>query len=284
MRPVPLAVLSSLLLGWSIVIGTVAAKAIPPLWMIALVYLVSFLVLLVFAPRPPRSLMRERAFLLVLLFRGILSPIFFITGFSLTLGIRAAFIVLLEPALVLAVGVALGKAAASRKEAALLLLLLGGSYLFVTGGALVWSSLLLGDVLVLLGLLCTALSYYPAARLSQRPGPLPTMLAVNGVAAVLFLAGALLAVPFAVPAGETLLLLGLFILFGPLLGIFLWYRSLRELRPWIVAALLTVQALASALLAFFWLGQTLGLLQLGGGIIMLVAAAGIARLQQRVAS
>ena len=61
------------------------------------------------------------------------------------------------------------------------------------------------------------------------------------------------------------------------LGLFLWFKSLKSVKPWVVASILSLEPIAGALLAFFWLGQILSLIQILGGAIMIAVTYFIAR-------
>jgi len=279
-KAVSFSFLSAMFLGWSIVIGTVVAKVLPPVAFIAVAYVASFFFIVVlssFSKKPfqGKEIIRlfKRDFLILFLFRGILGSIFFIYGFSLTTGVRASFIPLIEPAFVLFFSWMVGKEAVRRKKISLLALLVLGSYLFITNGASIFDQLFWGDLLIMIGVLCYSASYLPAAKISEKVNPQSIMAMVNGLSGLFFL---FVGFPFlgalaSLTKFDAFLLLA-FIITGPVVGIFLWYKAMKVIAPWVVSSLLTIQVLAGALLAFFWLGQILLPLQLAGGMLMLLSA------------
>jgi len=277
------AFVSAIALGCSIPIGTVIAKSFHPLSLIFFVYAISFLLLgaIMLITRKPLQFQKlkthKKDFLSILLTRGILGVILFIYGFSLTLGMRASFIVLLEPAVVILFSRIFKRDSLLRKDLILVLFLILGSYLFITNGFINFDSLAIGDLLIIGGLTLYAYSYLPAAKLSKKVNIQTIMLFIYGISSIFFLT---ISIPYlqSIPLDlNNYVLLLAFILTGTLVGIFLWYTALKTVRPWVLASLLTTQVLAGALLAFFWLSQALSIIQLVGAAIMLLSAFFISR-------
>ena len=284
-RGLGFALIATIGFGTTLVMGTLIARMMHPLVFSFLVTGATFAALsIVLAatgkPFETRKLLtvHRKDFLQLLLTRGIVGGVLITFAFSLTIGIRAAFLPLVEPLFVTLVSVVAAKEHISAKKCVLLLALVFGGYLFVTSGAFIFDQLTLGDLLLVAAIAFFSLSYLPTSRLSKKAGPLSVIALMNGLSALFY---GVVAVPFfgslAALSLADYAFLGVFIFLGPLAGVLLWFSSLKTVKPWVTASMMTLQSIVGGLLAFFWLGQTLFGMQLVGALVMLVSVFFIAQ-------
>ena len=99
------------------------------------------------------------------------------------------------------------------------------------------------------------------------------MTAASNIAGGLFLL--LIAIIFSVSVAVSVDALAL--IFGSVItyytiGLILWFEALKIISAWKVSALLSIGPIAGGALAFFWLGESLNLIQIIGAITILLAS------------
>ena len=211
--------------------------------------------------------------------RGVIGTILLITGFSLVPPIRAVFLVRLEPVLVFIISIIILREQPKFRKIALLIVLLFGALIFTTNGTFnIFTEITTGDLLIIGALVFLAYSYIPSSSLSKKINSNTITIVTNLVAAVIFLPILILFTPsFAsIEINSFYLILAYTITFY-VLGLFLWFRALKQTKPWIVSSVLSLEPISGALLAFFWLGQTLLSIQFIGAAIMVVTTYFISR-------
>jgi drug/metabolite transporter (DMT)-like permease len=138
-------------------------------------------------------------------------------------------------------------------------------------------------LLILVATIIAASTYRDGARLSQTLGSFAasgiTTLAGSCLAAILFIL-----VPNSWP--ESLWHSGSAFFFGHVLLFYvlsmpLWYKAIASVKGWMVSALRAVGPLAGLPLAAVLLGERLDMVQLIGGVVVILTSAAIARLQKR---
>ena len=285
-------VLAAGLSSFFIIMGTVIAsavtKTIHPLVLIVLAYGVSMLFYLIFFLRGDlhvRKLLREFPLdtIKVIILRSVIGQILIVYGFSLTLAIRAVFMTRLEPLFVFMFSVLLIGERIRRRKVALLFVLIFGAFLISTGGDLsAFSSLMLGDLLIAFSLIFLAYSYIPSSRIMKKINTQTLTAFSNFIAMLITIPIALLLLPisaFQVSLNSWVLII-LYALFFYFLGLMLWFKAFEKAKPWVIASMLALAPIWGSLVSFFWLGQTLSLIQLLGGAIIILTTLAIIREKQ----
>jgi drug/metabolite transporter (DMT)-like permease len=276
---VSLGLASGVFIGLSVVILSYVTKTVHPLVFMTISPIISLPFLaaisLFLKGQGLRTTIRnhKKDFLTVFFERFLVAGLVMTFGFSLTLAIRAVFITQLESAFVFAWSALLLKESVRKSKLFMIATLIIGAFLVTTEGNLnVFESVMLGDLLIITALVLLSHSYIPSARFVNanliRLSMWFTLLSTPFFAAL-----ALIFLPvsaFYVSAYNLILVAMASILFN-VIGLPLWFISLRKLKPWVVASSLIVQTLSGAVLSFFWLGQTLSPVQMVGGIIILVS-------------
>lgn len=276
-----LCMLTGAIVGPSIVIMSQVTKTVHPFVYITIstALALPFIIALSFLFRGEGlrgTIAKRRAdFFKVLTGRFIIASGLLMTfGASLTLGIRAVFLVQLEPVFVLAWSAMLLKEKVSRFKAALSALLLIGAFILTTGGDVsVLSTVLIGDLMIIAALALLSHSYLVSARLMERANPMRLYAGFSAMALLVFALLALATLPmqaFAVSAPSLALIAAASLLFN-IIGFPMWLVMLKRVRPWVLASAMMVQTLAGAALSYLWLGQTLLPLQVVGGAIILIS-------------
>ena len=277
--------ISTVFLAFSIVIGATAAKVIHPLILITLSSLLSivflFLLSKIFKEKVElgKLLDYKKDLFSLVVSRSFIGTLLLIVGFSMVAAVRVVFLVRLEPILVFIISVVLLKEKAKFRKVGLLLLLLFGALIFTTDGSFdVLTKITAGDLIIILALLFLAYSYIPSSKLSKKVNPTTLTVGANILPIFVFLPLALIFVPNQILLDtNSIYLILVYTITFYVLGLFLWFKSLKSVKPWVVASILSLEPIAGALLAFFWLGQILSLIQILGGAIMIAVTYFIAR-------
>jgi len=277
--------ISTVFLAFSIVIGATAAKIVHPLVLAGLASLLSVVFLFVLSKIAREKIELKKLFtyrkdmLLLVITRSLIGTLLLIVGFSMVAAVRVVFLVRLEPILVFVISVFLLKEKIKVRKIGLLIVLLFGALVFTTDGSFdILAKITIGDLIVVLALLFLAYSYIPSSKLSKKVNSSTLTIGANLLPIFVFLILALFFVPSQIilDANSIYLILVYTVTFY-VLGLFLWFKALKSVKPWIVASILSLEPIAGALLAFFWLGQILSVVQVVGGAIMIIATYFIAR-------
>lgn len=205
--------------------------------------------------------------------RVVIGGIVLFFGFKYTTAIKALFLLRLEPIFIILIGYIVLKEMISKKQLVLILILLFGAFLLSTAGDVsLFKEYQIGDLLVISSLALFAYSYIPAKKLSQKVNPINSAFITSILGGLILIPIALTLTPissFYLSSHGIFLLLG-YVLFLCLLGIVLWYKSLETVRPWVVGSILSIGTVIGSLFAYFWLGETLNIVQIiGAGIILI---------------
>lgn len=221
----------------------------------------------------------RRDIISVVAIRQIIGWAVFVIGLTFTDVIKAIFFTKVEPYFVLLIHWIVYKEKVKRKHLLLLAVHIFGAILLSTGGKSIgFGKAQLGDLLVVISMACASLSYIPATRLSKRMGAIK----INAIS--LFTAG-MVFLPFMLffvtPAGWAntrglVYIVGYAVLFY-VIGLTLWFASLKTVKGWIVSSLRALGPLIGAPFAYFLLGESLTAIQLLGGVIVLGTSFLIAR-------
>lgn len=278
-KDILIGITSGVFIGFSIVIMSFVTKTVHPFVYatISTLFSLPFLLIMSFffggLGLKDIILYNRRDFIAVFMERAVLGGLLLTFGVSMTLAIRAVFMVQLEPVFVFAWSVLLLKEKVRKSKLFLIATLILGAFLITTGGALnIFGSVFLGDALVILSLVMLSHSYILSARLMKTANPMKLNLGFGLMGLPLFALLSVLFLPvtaFFINFDYLLLIVIASILFN-VTGLPLWLFSLKRLKPWILASALVMQTIAGAALSFLWLGQTLSVVQLiGGGVILI---------------
>jgi len=279
--------ISTVFLAFSIVIGATAAKIIHPLILITLSSILSIMFLFFLSKIFKEKIELRKLFsykkdlFSLVISRSLIGTFLLIIGFSMVAAVRVVFLVRLEPILVFIISVVILKEKIKVRKVGLLLLLLFGALVFTTDGSFdVLTTITPGDLIVVLALLFLAYSYIPSSKLSKRMNPITLTIGTNILPVFVFLPLTLIFIPNQIflDTNSIYLVLAYTITFY-VLGLFLWFKSLKNVKPWVVASILSLEPIAGAVLAFLWLEQTLSFVQLLGAAIMVVTTFFISKQQ-----
>jgi len=213
------------------------------------------------------------------LLRPLLGVTIFAFGLSMTSAIKAIFFTKMEPYFVLGWYWILKKEKLHKKYLILLAIHLTGAILLSTGGNFGGlGKAQLGDLLVVAAMGFFSLSYIYGTRLSQKIGAKISNSLTMGIAGMLLLPFALIFSPAVVWTFSLgwKYLIAYVILFN-VIGLTLWFASLKTVKGWIVSALRSLGPIVGAPIAWILLGETLSIMQIFGGLIVLITSALIAR-------
>lgn len=270
-----LALYSAILIGFSIVLQTQAAKLAQPILVATYALLISAAILLVMAKLGNKKLTAinklkgSADFWKITLSRNVFGTILLLYGLSLTTSINSLVILRLEPAFVILFGYALLKEKLKPKEILYVIATIIGAVLVSTSGNLSFGSAQTGDLLVFSSLLFLGYSYIPSRRIMQKTDPLILTAYSNLFGGIILLAlSAILVKNLSMPTNALLLTMGSVITFY-VIGMYLWFEALKLTKAWIVASLLSIAPIAGGALSFLWLGESLNTVQLIGAILII---------------
>lgn len=276
-REVVIALVAAACFGIGTVFGPVALKSMPYFLWIAGVSLVAALLLIVSSLLMKERLQFEkimeekRNWLEVFISRYFLGTLVIAAGFSLTSATNALVLFRTEPAFVVLISCLIFKEKAKARELALVAMAIAGSVLFVLAGSGDFTSVSIGDLLIIVSMVFMAYSYFPSKRILRKMNSVT--LNFSGSAAM----GAL-ALPLVFVFGESVSVsqenmanVFLYSLLVLVLGGVLFYISLKKLRAWVLSTILTLNTLIGGVFAYLWLGESLNALQLVGAGVLIVS-------------
>lgn len=279
-----IAALSTVFIGTSLVIGSVVSKNVNIVVMTFLLYILAipFIFILGLMQKFQMKMLFLRFpkdFVHIFIFRTLISQLLILYGLSLTIAIRAAFITRLEPVFVFIFSVLLIKEKVMLRKVSLILILILGAFLLITNGSLnIFDEILSGDIILIIALIFLAYTYMPSARIMKDINTTTLLLSLyTMVVIILFPVVLLFFQPqFAMSMSDFILILAYSLTFH-VFGITLWLTALKEVKPWVVASMLSLTPIIASTIAFFWLGQYLMPMQILGGIIIILATFFIGR-------
>ena len=272
-----LAVFSAIFIGINIVFANAAAKMADPILIAMYSAIIASLILsaLMFVKKRKFSSFYEMGksqdFWKIVVSRNIIGSIIFIYGISMTTAVNSLIIVRLEPILVVLFGYALLNEKIRRRDLFYVLMMILGAVFVSTGGNFAeLGATNAGDALVLLSLVALGYSYIPSRRMMKKVGAIELNTFSSIVGAVALIAVSLTVSRTLTISQNALLLIFASTIFYSLLGLTLWFKALESVHAWKVAALLSIGPIAGGALAFFWLGESLNVVQAIGAVMVLV--------------
>lgn len=280
------AIISSLLNSISTILRSVAVKTLGPFAVLSFGSLLGAFLLILFSliKKQKFSLSHLKHnfgdFLFLILTRSILGDLVFVFGLGLTLGVKAILFTKIEPYFVLFWYWILRKEKVTANQLILLTIHIGGAILLSTGGSFTGvKSAQVGDLLIILAMGLFSLSYFPAKKVAVKIGATQTNSLTLLISGIFFLPFAFL---FSNPQtfdfftkGWAYLVLSTIIF--TVVGLTLWFASLKSVKGWIVSALRSLGPIVGLPFAYFLFGEKLSGAQLLGGLIVLSTSFLIAR-------
>ena len=281
-RGILLAFISAIFIGFAYPFNAVVVRAVGPLLTAVIVGFLTTILFTAWLKLTGKKLMFKemlkkyrKEVLSISVLRMSIGVILLFFGLKLSTATNAGFLSRFEPLFVLLIGAILLKRKLSLRSLALTSVILIGAFLMSTGGSIAtFSQAQLGDIMLAAAVFFFAYVYFPSAKLSRKFGPLR-------VIALTALIGSFVVLPFMLaftsfePIEITNHLIYSFIgymISFPIVGFILWYKALETIKEWIVSMILSIAAVSSAILAYFWLGEVLGTIQMLGAGVILVAS------------
>lgn len=276
------AFLAAIFIGISIVFGAQAAKVINPLILACLASIISSIILYSFMKITSKKIQIiksvkkfPKAIFSIIILRVLIGSILLMCGLRLTSAMKAGFMLRVEPLFVLIIAFLFLGQKIKFKNILMIIILLSGAFLLSTGGNIdLLASSQLGDVLIIMALIFFAYTYIPGKKLANSIGPLAVNIITNLIGGLILLAFILMIFPlnlFLLSNWAILMFIGYVVSFY-IIGLTLWYNSLKKIKGWVVSYILSISALTSAVIAYLWLGQTLSHIQIIGAIIILISS------------
>jgi len=278
------AILSPLFSSTATVFQTEAAKLLTPLVVVSIGGILGsitlFLMVKISGERIDGKTLRKnwKDLVSMTMLRPLFGGLVFAYGLSMTNAIKAVFFTKVEPYFVLGWHWFLLKEKIQKRHLILLAVHVIGAIILSTGGRLEVGKTQMGDFLIVVAMGLYSLSYIYGNRLARNIGAIKTNALTLGITGLVVLPFALLLSESSVwtnSTGWTYLIL--YIVLFNVIGLTLWYASLKSVKGWIVAALRSLGPLVGVPLAWFLFGETLTVTQMIGGIIVLITSALIAK-------
>lgn len=280
-----LAILSPLFSSVATILFSSATKSLTPLFAASMGSIIGTLILLIsfiaFKEEINATKIKKNFHDLaaMVLTRGILGSALAAIGLSMTSGIKGVFFAKMEPYFVLGWHWFFFREKIQKSHLVLLIFHLIGAIILSTGGRFTsFGRGQLGDLLIVLAMLMYALSYIFGRRLSNNLGSKVPNIITSGVGGLIIFPVSLFFISSSVvhsPIGWTHLILSSILFY--VFALTFWFTSLRTVKGWIVSALRAIGPIAGAPFAYFFFGETLSVIQLIGGAIVLTTSALIAR-------
>lgn len=242
----------------------------------SIIFLLLFLTKSKFSIRDLKKVKKDLAKMVFL--RQLLGQALLVLGISLTSAIKAIFFTKTEPYFVLLFHWLVKKEKILKHQIVLLAANLFGALLLSTGGKFeAFGKAQFGDLLIVLAMACLAYSYFYGKKLSLKLGATAANAFALIIAGLVLFPLVLFTTPMSSLANYTgwVYLLGYVITFN-VIGLTLWYASLKTVKSWVVSTLRSVGPIVGAPLAYFIFGDVLNLVQIVGVAIILVTSSYIA--------
>lgn len=220
-----------------------------------------------------------RSLLALIILRCVLGNFLFVYSLSLTTGIKAMFFTKAEPYFVLFWVWVLKKGGVNRKHIVLLMIHIFGAIFLSTGGNFNLGESQYGDLLILLAMCCSSLSYFYGIDASHAIGARATNAITQFCGGLLLLPVAIMLTPthsWSLNSVGWVYLLIHILLFN-VVALTLWFKALRSVDAWIVSALRAIGPVVAAPLAWLFLGESLNEIQIVAAIVVLLTSALIAK-------
>ncbi|MFH1473863.1 MAG: DMT family transporter [Candidatus Aenigmatarchaeota archaeon] len=277
------AIISPVLSSMATIFKSGATKALSPIAAASIGSIIGgtliIILLILRKKRPTLAKISENRsdFLKLLFLRSTVGELFFVFGLSMTTAIKSIFLTKVEPYFVLFFSWFVKKEKIKPVHVILLTAnILGALLLSTSGNFSMFGASQIGDILIVIAMGFFAGSYFYAKRLSKKVGAMTTNGIAQFVGGLVLLPLMLIITPQAQLISETgWTYLVAYVLLFNVIGLTLWYFSLKTVRPWIVSSLRAIGPLAGAPLAFLLFGEMLTTIQLVGAIIILASSSAI---------
>jgi len=216
---------------------------------------------------------KELMYLIIL--RILLGELLFTFGLSQTEAIKAIFLTKIEPYFVLLISWLFLKEKIRSNHVVLLGVHLVGAIILSSGGNInIVSKAQIGDLFVILAMGMFALSYNYGKRLAENIGSMYSNAISLGIGSLLVLPFVFIfSYPFQFTNESTgWAYLFIYVVLFNVIGLTLWYASLKSVKGWIVSALRYIGPILGAPVAYILLGEILNPLQIFGAIIILITS------------
>ncbi len=273
-----MALLSAILIGVSTVFANLASKNTPPLLFSTYALLISafllFIIIALSKSKLPKfgSLKKSPDFWKITASRNIAGILLLQYGMSMTGVINSVVMLRLEPVFVMAFGHLLLKERMRAKEILYVLAMVFGAVLMSTSGNLSFGATQIGDALIVLAVFFLGYSYIPVRRITQNSDPASVTAFSNLAGGLVLLVVSVIVLPTLAMSAKAFQFTMASVILFYVLGLTLWFKSLKTTKAWIVASLLSLSPIAGGLIAFVWLGESISLIQLLGAAIILVVS------------
>lgn len=277
--------LSSIATSTSTIVRGESIKILNPFIMLSFGSLLGAVVLLTILLLTGRRLniskVREdlHDFILLVVSRGLIGDILFMTGLTLTSGVKVIFLTKAEPYFILLWGWIILRERVRRSHVLLLMIHIIGAIVLSTG--LSFKTIggpQLGDLLILFALASSSFSYFSATKFTKKIGAIQSNALLYTFTWPIFMVFAVFFSKSSVwhySQGWTDLIVGS--LLYNVLGLTLWFASLAYVKGWMASALRSVGPFIVAPIAVMFFGQSLTFVQVIGGIIVLITSVLIAK-------
>lgn len=275
------AILSPFFSSVSTVFKTGAAKSLTPLVVIVVGGLIGSIILFCIA-----RLLKEKItfnklkantkdLILVFIFRSLLGELFLTIGLAQTQAVKAIFLTKIEPYFVLILAWIFLKEKVQPKHLFLLLIHLIGAVILSTGGNIsIVNKAQIGDLFIIIAMGFFASSYSYGKRLAHNVGSIYSNAVTMGMASLILLPFLLFFSPLTSfnyqPQGWVYLFV--YVILFNVLGLTLWYVSLKSVKGWIVSALRYIGPILGAPVAYILLKETLTPGQIFGAAIVIATS------------
>lgn len=281
-----LAILSPFFSSMATILKSGATKLLHPLIVTSLGALLGSLILLIliYFSKERINLEKIRSNIkeisLMTFLRFLAGELAFAYGLSMTEGVKAIFFTKAEPYFVLFWHWLFKKEKIKTQHLLLLAVHVLGAIILSTGGILKFSRGQLGDFLVILAMGFFSLSYIPGSTLSAKLGPRIANAISLGVSGIILLPLVFIfaKIPSLAEAKTGWFYLVSYVILFNVIGLTLWFASLKSVKGWIVSALRSLGPILGIPFAYLFFGETLSVIQVVGGVIVLSTSALMARI------
>lgn len=268
------AILSSVFIGIAVVLQNVAVKKSDPITFSIYALLISsiFLFGIMLVSKKNFNVLNRiknsADFWKITLSRNVFGILLLMYGFQNTPAISSVIMLRLEPIFVILFGYFLLKERIRKKEVLYVFLLIFGAILMSAGGNFQIGQSQIGYLFIVAALVFLAYSYIPSRRITQKIEPLTLTAFSNLAGGIIMLAIGIIFSKSLVMNAETFSIALTAIILFYVIGLTLWFESLKLTKAWTVAALLSLSPISGSLTAFLWLGESLNTVQLIGAVII----------------
>lgn len=275
------AILSPFFSSVSTIFKTGAAKSLTPLVVIVVGGIIGSVILFFLSKLFPKKITFQKLkenrkdLLLVFLFRSLLGELFLTFGLAQTQAVKAIFLTKIEPYFVLILAWIFLKEKVQPKHLFLLFIHLIGAVILSTGGNIsIVNKAQIGDLFIIIAMGFFASSYSYGKRLAHKVGSIYSNALTMGMAGLILLPFLLFFSPvtklYFQPQGW--LYLFIYVILFNVLGLTLWYVSLKSVKGWVVSALRYVGPILGAPVAYILFKETLTPAQIFGAVVVITTS------------